>query len=318
MSILNTGFANPRPDLADAWYQYTNSGLTRAATQVFPTLAVDTQAGEIEVVTRKSLLGLDAPYRAVNGNYNRINVSLDKMTYAARDYGLEHAINMADGASIQYNKEVGAVNHLWLKLALAEEVATASLVFNGTTFTGADLFTTVGTAWSDPTADIIGDVIDAAEKVRRNTGVKANALVVSAVNAVNMMKNDGIRAALNGVVVPTVDVISAAAPALFGLQKVIVGDAVYDAAGSGHTFNGTDVWSADYAFVCKAANEGDPIEVPCIGRNLFWADDSGPEYTIENYYETQTRSMVYRARHNATFKLFDPYFGHLLDVTAQS
>lgn len=312
------GFATHRPDLRDAFYGFTMDGVSLAYPSVFPPLGVDTQAGEIECVTRKSMLSVADGSRAPSANYNRINVTLSAISYKCADTGLEHAIPAADGSSISYNREEGAVRHLWTKLAIADESVLAATIFDTGTFTGADLATTVGTAWSDPNADIIGDVLAASEVIRANTGVVPNTLVISAGNMVNMLRNTGIRAAFPGVVALTAQVIKDSAAALFGLSNIAVSSMVYDANGSGAVFAGTNILSDDYAFVCKTASAGDGIEVPCIGRHLFWTGDSDAEYTVENYWEEATRNMIYRARHNAQLKMADPYFGHLLNLTPAS
>jgi len=316
---IHGSFSIPRPDLADAFYQYSDADVSYAADAILPFLPVNTQAGEIEVVTRKSLLTQEDTRRAPTAKYNRIDQHLSSLNYVCHDDGLEAPVPVADGNSIQYNRELGAATHLRIKMNNAREARVANMIFDTATWTGAALATTVKTAWSNPKADVIGDVVYAAEQVRRNVGMKANALIVSGATLSNILRNDGIRLRFPGAPLITRDTLQNALAGIFGLSRIIVSDAVYDTIPEGsRSYVGGDIFSADYAMVAKLAPDGGPASVPGLGRTCLWTEDSASPLVMESYYEDDSRCMIYRARRNLVEKVFDPYFGHLLDITAGS
>lgn len=298
-------FANPRPDLTDAFYAFSGNEISTVAKGLFPPSPVDTESGQIEVVTKAGFVEAVDVSRARGSAYNRIDTTLSKIDYVTHDYGVEEGIEPRQGVAIQYNQELGAVRKLRYKLDIAAEARVKALVQNTSTFTGSDLYLDTAAVWTTAGTDIIGDVLFAAEKVRANSGVKADTLVVSEALLVSILKNTGVRNCFPNTAVLGRAALEAALPAVFGLSKLMVSGAVN---GSG------DIFDDGYAFVCKTASAGDGIEMPCLGRTLFYSPDGAADVIIENYAEPQTRSIVYRARNFQTEKIFDTAFGFLLKV----
>jgi hypothetical protein len=52
---------------------------------------------------------------------------------------------------------------------------------------------------------------------------------------------------------------------------------------------------------------GRDIMQPCVGRTFLWTADSPSNAVVEEYREEQTRSDVYRVRHNVSEALLKSY-----------
>jgi len=154
--------------------------------------------------------------------------------------------------------------------------------------------------------------------VRSGTGAKANALIVGEASVQNLIANTAIQARFPSDVLLTVDLLRSQMAALFGLRKLIVGDAVYNTADEGQTFSGSDIWPDDYAMVARVAEgSGSPITTPCIGRTLRWQDMvNNVAGAPEQYHEIQTKSEIYRMEDYLQENVFDAYFGHLMTIDA--
>ncbi len=310
-------YATPRADLGEAFHEFLPEGMTFIADQILPPYGVQKEAATITVITRENMRS-DEAERAEGGGFHRIDITGEDLAYLCKNYGME--IPVTDEERRRYvddfQVELEKIAVLRLRMLLARELRVKALIFNTTTWTGASLYTDVSTDWDNAAADIISDVVAAKEKVRSATGVRPNALIVGEATVNNMIKNTGIKARFQQDVLLTVDLLRQQMASLFGLQKLIVGDAVYNTADEGQNFSGADIWPDDYAMVARVAEgPGSPITTPCLGRTLRWRDmvnnvDGAPD----QYREEQTKSDIFRMEDYLQEKVFDPYFGHLMLV----
>jgi hypothetical protein len=286
---------------------------TYIAGQVLPPAEVSTQAGQIEVVTRKSLLTIPATRRTALGGYNRINVNLDKMDYVCVDSGLEHPIARGRRETVQYNRQLGAARHLKHKMLLAREIDVLAPVFDTSVYNvGAGTATAASAAWDTSESTPIADVGVAKTAIRLTTGLVPNALILNGAMLEILLANPQIIGRFPGAPLVTEDMIRANVAAIFGLQKLIVSNGVYDSAPEGATQTLVDVIPDGLAQVAVVANESDPLEMPALGRDLYWAEDGAREDIYEEYYEDAVRAEIHRVRNNRAPKIFDPLFAHML------
>jgi hypothetical protein len=304
-------------DLGVGLYAYMPDMSMFIAPQVLPVFNVAKREGTYSKITRESLLERADAKRAAGGQYNRFDLYAEDGTYECWEYGLEGKLD--DGQREMYRNdfdaEMGLVRMLWNRLLIEQEIRTQTLVFNTSTWTGSDLYTdNSGSPWSTTSTDIIGQVADAKEKVRTNTGMRANALILSETALNEALSNDDIIKRFPGATLITRAMLEANMAAIFGLERLIVGGQVYNSSQEGQDFSGSDIWGGTYAMVARVANPGDPMSEPSLGRTFVWAPDAASLATIEEYREEQTRSNVYRARQYCDEKVFDEYFGHLMKI----
>lgn len=317
MPLTYDTYATPRADLGEAFHEYAPEGFSFVADQILPTYNVGKEDGTISVITRENFRTAEAD-RANGGTFQRIDITAEDLAYACQNYGLEIPITDRDRRKFvdDFQVELEKTAVLRLTMQMQREIRVAALIFNTTTWTGADLYTDVTTDWDDASSTIITDVTTAMEKVRSNSGIRANALIVGEATALNMTKNTNIIARFPDTAMVTVPLIRQNMVTIFGLSKLIVGDAAYNSSDEGQTASMSDVWADDYAMVARVADgPGSPLTTACIGRTLRWQDmDQNVDGVPEMYRESQTTSDILRMQDYLVDKVFDKYFGHLLKV----
>ena len=83
----------------------------------------------------------------------------------------------------------------------------------------------------------------------------------------------------------------------FSLDKVLVGNAIYDSTKKKKGFSITDIWDDEYALLIRGTTTGGrDLREPTIGRTFLWTADSPANIVTEQYEEPQTRSDIYRVR----------------------
>lgn len=311
-------YSTPRLDLGIAIMEHATNLGEFIAGQVLPVFRTPKQAADYSVITRETIMQRGEALRAGRGNYNRIEIGAKDRSYKAKEYGLEIVVDDAERALYMsdFDAEAASMEVLARVLGLEREIRAKDAVFNTTTFTGAALFTDRSSApWSTISTDWISHVLDGKEKVRQNSGMEADSLIIGAETLINLLKSDKLRAQFKGIDVITLEALERAILSVTGLRRLIVGKSRYNSAVEGETFAGADVWAKTYAMIARLApGEGAPLQTPCLGRSFLWMEDSPTDYVVEMYREEQVRGEVFRGRHNIQEKINDPNFGHLLQV----
>jgi hypothetical protein len=316
----STSAATVRSDLA-AFMEFDlemeNQGYV--ATEVLPVIETGLQADNPGKVPLKSLLFEADTKRNSSSKYNRISGTFERCTYATTENGIEEVVDERDLEryrdlllldQIAYARALGVVmrNH---------EQRVAALVFNTTTWNGAALTTAISNEWDDlGNATPLTDVEAAVQKVYDGSGLWANALIVNRKVFRNLRNCDQIIERINsagaGSPSKASDITPAMLAAAFDLEKVIIAGSSKNSAKEGQAASPGQIWSGEYAMVCRVATSADMRE-PCIGRTFHWAaDGSSIGGTVEEYYEEQSRGRVIRVRHDTDEVIMYPQAGHLL------
>lgn len=312
---IQYSYGRPRADLREALTEF-NAGQNFVTTQVLPVLGVKLKSANIPVLRRESFKPVNTNMRDGDA-FPRVGMYMEDANYTCEKRGLEAPLTQTEIETYgsDFEVEVATVGMIEQLLMIQQEIRTAALLFNTTTWTGSALYTdNSGTPWDNAATDIIAQVLAAKEKVRLNTGFVPDSMLIGAVTLVNLLKNTGIKNQFPGVAVITEAMMRAALASIFGLQNLYVGNAVYDSAKEGQTYVGADVWSDDYALVFKK-NEGSP-KSGGLGRTILWTSITPDNVTVDQYIEKQSESIIYRVKHYNQEKVFDPYFGHLMKIDA--
>jgi hypothetical protein len=316
--IQKSTHATPRADLGIAFHEYSPSRVRLIADLVLPKRGVKKKAATLSVIQRKNLT-LPETKRADGSTFNRVALYAKDMSYSCENHGLEGPLT--DGARENYaddfDAEVETVNGVKFKMALARENRVKDLIFDTTTWTGADLYTDNSSyPWDTTTTDIISQVLDAKENVRLNTGVPADSMVIGEAALQNLLKNDDIIARFPGANLITEAMIRANLSAIFGLQQLLVGQAAYNSADEGQDASMSDMWGDDYALVAALGREGMPLSEAQLGRTILWTPYTADLDIVEEYREQQTKSDIFQIEQCVDEKIFDEYFGHLMKIDA--
>lgn len=322
MTNYSGTYATPRLDLGEAFWEYNqdNASVKNIGTDVLGTFNSSVKAGTFSKIRREGILRDDAKTRASKSAYARGSHDAEDQAFSCVEYGYEEVVDDSEKNlyASDFDAEMASLIIAAGKIERAQEIRTAAAVFNTTTWTGSSLFTDAGNsaAWSTASTDIITDVVNAKEKVRSGSGEQADTLIVGAATFSNMLKNTGIRNQFPGASIITMAMIEQQLAAIFGLSKLLVGEAVKNTAIEGQAAVVADVWDVQYAMVAKTCSTGSSLSSPCIGRSVLWTEDSPTNLVVESYREEQSRGEVIRARQNVDELIIDASFGHLIEVEA--
>jgi hypothetical protein len=309
-----------RADLA-AFFEFDLEMESREyiGTKVLPVVETQLQADNPGKVPLEALLQEVDTKRSSGGSYNRGSWQFERFTYATEENGWEEPVDERDEKRYQdllqidqiaYSRAVNFVmkNH---------EKRCADLVFNATTWTGASLTTGVTNEWDDaPNATPIVDVEAARLKVYNGSGLWPNALVINKKVFHNLRQCDEIIDRINsagaGSASKASDITAAMLAAVFDLKYILIGGGSKNSASEGQAASPAQIWSDEYAMVCRVAETGDMRE-PCVGRTFHWAaDGSVIGGLVEEYYSDEVRARMIRVRHDTDEVIMYPQAGHLL------
>lgn len=316
MSVVHAG-ANPRPDLGLVFQEYIFNRGNMIGSQVLPPASVSKQHDKYPKLDREAFLRQYDTKRASNGAFNRIGWTSSEDTYSCEARGIEVKVPQAKLKDLgqAYDVERAAIDLATMALAIDYEIDVAATVFNTTTWTGSSLFTNNSSApWATVGTDIIGQVLAAKEKVRQNTGMDADTLIISAATAVSLLKNTGIKNQFPGAPLVTLKMVMDALPMIFGLDRLLIGKGVKNTADEGQAASIGDIWSASYAMVARIPEASADWMNPGIGRTFVWNEMGSEVPTVETYYEPQTKAYVYQAEHYTDEKIQGAEFGHLIQI----
>ena len=215
------------------------------ADALFPVVPVGQRGGKIISFNRESFR-LYATARAPGANTKRVQFGYAGEGYALEQHSLEGLVPfelMQEASAVPgIDLGSGAVKSVQDIIALSREVAAANIALNADNYDNNHKVTlTGGDKWSDysGTSDPLQDVDDAIEAVRASRGMRPNTVNLSPRAFKAARRHPKVLSWFNNTnnrsVVSREDLAAA-----FGVQNVVVGDAVYD--------NGTatvDVWGSD-------------------------------------------------------------------------
>ena len=277
------------------------------------------QSGSFGKIPIEQLLQQRETRRAPGAGYARGNFTFGTATYATEEHGAEEPVDDREAkmyAEYFDAEQVSTMRAFSAVLRNAEE-RTADAIFNTTTWTGSSLTTALTHEWDDATNAVpLTDVEAAVQKIYDNSGLWANALVINRKVFRNLRNCDQvierIQSAGAGDATKASDVTVQMLAQAFDLPFIIVAGTSKNSANEGQAATPTQIWSGEYAMICKVATGMDMRE-PCIGRTFHWSDDgSNIGGTVESYRDEVIRGNVIRVRHDVDEVVLYPQAGHLL------
>lgn len=320
MPSPSSSLSTQRPDLASFFeFDLEAEKAGFVAGQVFPVVDVASQSGNFGKIPLEQLLQERTTERAPGAGYARGNFTFEPSTYACVEHGAEEPIDDREAKMYReyFDAEVVSTARAFGAVLRNAEKRIADAVFNTTTWTGSSLTTAVTNEWDDATnATPIIDVEAAVAKVYDGSGLWANALVVNRKVFRNLRNSaeviDRINSAGAGNPSKASDVTTQMLSAVFDLDHIIVAGSSRNSAAEGQAATPGQIWSGEYAMVCKVATGSDMREA-CIGRTFHWSEDgSSMGGTVESYRDETVRGDVVRVRHDVDEVVLYAQAGHLL------
>lgn len=277
------------PVLSSIAQGYSNAEMIASA--LFPPAFVPVRGGKIITFGKEDFM-LYGSQRAPGENTKRVQFGYSSGNFALVDYGLEGQVPievLQEGmAGPGIDHAAMAVRKVSSIMALRLEKQAADIARTAGSYAAANKNTTLATTtlWSDLTAsDPIGNIETAKDAVRAATGKRPNTIVMGAAVMKSLCQHSKIldRIKYTGRDVPTPELLAA----LFGVQRVLVGDAIY-ANDAGTTF--TDVWGKDVVVAYTELGSVADMGAPSYGYTYTL---QGYPQAEEPYYDRNNKSWVY-------------------------
>lgn len=285
----------PSPTLRDVHLDTALSNISIAyrnelyiAEQVFPVVQVQKKSDYYFIFDKGAWFRDEVAVRAPGTRAKRADYSITTGSYVCINYALAKAIpdEVRRNADAPLRPDVEATEFVTDALLRAQERRVAALVAGSTNWAYSSSPTT---QWSSDTSDPLGDLDDAINAVVKAIGRMPNTLVMSwdvwrqlrlhpdLLDRVKYTRPSG-RVEPNDL------------SGWLGINKVLIGTAIYDASQEGQTSSISYIWGDDVwiGYVPPAAN----LMTPAAGYVLQWGDRE-----VRRFREDQERQDVVEACH---------------------
>jgi hypothetical protein len=321
MPTPNEALATLRPDLGGSFedFDLAMDRLGFVGYRVLPVVDVARSSGTFGRIPLAQLLKNADVTRTSRAGYPRGDWDFQEETFATKEYGFEEPVDNRDSALYAdfFDAELASAEMARDTVLRAAEKRIADAIFNTSTWTGASLTTAITDEWDDSGNCIpITDVNNARNKVYDGTGLWPNALIINRKVFHNLRLSlqviDSIASQGAGNAVKASDITTEMLARVFDLQYVLVAGASKNSANEGQAATPTQIWSNEYAMVCRIA-ETSNVKEPCVGRTFHWSQDGSQiGGTMESYDSPELRGTVVRCRHDVHEKVIYAACGHLL------
>ena len=308
MASPSTTLVTQSPELNTLFeFAYSETERSFVAPMVYPVFQVPRQAGNFGRVTLESLMEHSTDLRrAPASGYRRRQMEFTADTYATSEYGIEELIDERERNmyASYFDAQAVATARAANTVLTGWERRTAAKVFDTTFYTSDAKYNQAagGTGtWAADTSTPLADIEGAYVKVRDNTGMRPNAIVMNEIVFRTLRNYPDVFQAVSsegaGDQRRVRDITRAQLAAVLDIDQVIVAGGMYNTSNPNAEAVLDDIWS-DHVLVCRIAETMD-MQEPCLGRTFNWGQDgSVVNGLIETYEEPQTRSLVVRVRHD--------------------
>lgn len=261
---------------------------------LFPRVNVGLRAGNIITFGKEDFM-LYTTGRSPGENTKRVQFGYSGGPFALIDYSLEGGLPI----EIKHEQESGAngwsidgaamtVNKVQSIMALRLEYAQAQLARTYASYGASNKVTLSGTSqWSDysGTSNPVTVIETAKEAVRAAIGMRPNTVVMGAAVMAKLRQHPVVvdRLKYTGRDIATTEILAS----LFGVEKVLVGDAVYS-NDAGTAF--TDVWGKDVIVAYTNPASLQDMGAPTYG---YTYNLGGYPLVEEPYYDRNSKSWYF-------------------------
>ncbi len=231
---------------------------------LFPVVSVDKEGATIPKFGKEAFR-LWETERAIRAKSNiMVPDDVNSIDVVLREHDLSYPVDYREKAESMFDAEVRAAKRVKDSVDLRREYQYAQIAQNPDTYLSGSKVTLSGSSkWSDNGGDPIGDVEDGKEKIRQETGIRPNTMVMGASVYQALKFHTKLQEALgsNERKLLTVEHLKS----LFGIHTICIGEAI-----AGDTATG-DIWGANL-ILAYVAQPGEGIEAsyeePSFGYTL--------------------------------------------------
>jgi len=298
-----SGTTIQRPDLGAIAYEYNATASQRGfiGLELMPLFDVPEQSSDYPKIPIEALLKLlPSVERAANGTYQRDDWNFETGTYKCKEFGLEGRVEDTEAKLYRrfFDAEQVAVMRVTDQLLRQQEKRISGALFNTSNIPNTS---NVTNEWDKPSSCTPkADVLAGKQAMRAASGLEPNALAMSKKVFENLLICAELKDYLkytNPHLMSTFEAQKQIVAQYLDVERLLVGNAIYDSTKKGKNFTLADVWNDEYVLLAKVASGSNDLRDPCLGRTFLWTEDSPENLIVEQYREEQTRSNIYRVRH---------------------
>ena len=260
-------------------------------------------------------LRLERSYYSDLAQIARVKWTESASDFTCKEHALESDISWArmknaDGAlRLERRHTIGLAR----KLKLEREKAVADKLFNVTTFTGKTAALAAADRWNVDTSSPVSKISDKKETIRIASGIEPNTLVIGGAVWAGLRNHPDITSRVAGLVAGTPATEAQAAAAL-GLDRIVVGRAIYNSATESNTASHAAVWGK-YALLCYVDPiSGGDVEGLITPATTFVCDVAGAPFSTFTYEEERSRAHIIQCYDCYTVESIALVAGYLLST----
>lgn len=309
MPTPTAGTATLRPDLGVVAYAYAADAAQRGfiGLKVLPIFESGLPTGSYPVIPAEAFLKRPNNLsRAPRSAYSRSDFQFKMQDFNCKEYGHEALVDERERKMYEAVHRGMVLDMIATKrgthiMLQAQEMRIAAKVMNTSNYPSSNVVPAAKVWTSASDTDPKADVTAGITLMENTTGLTPNALCITKVMARAVLNSAHFRETLKYTTplesLPW-DAKLRLLAAYFEVEEVLMSNAIYDAAGKGKAINAQPIWDNTKALLARIATDPLNLEEPCLGRSFLDIGDSPQNLVVESYYETQTRSDVYRVRHD--------------------
>lgn len=307
MPLPNQTYVDPL--LTDVSIRYTNESFI--ATQVFPDLPVRKDIDKVFKFDKTNLRKPASTAREGFARANRIDYGLTQittpaLTEASLEIGITNAV--MDNYDAPLVPMVAATNTVTEQILVEKEYLLSTFLNNsgnltqGTTLSG-------NAQWSAySTSNPFGDIQTGKTTVKQNSGKNPNVIVFGRQVYDQLVNHPNVTDRIKYTARADIATITNALADLFGVQKVIIGESIYNSAAPGATDNVSFIWGK----FCVIAYIADlpALETVSLGYHLYRPS----ERYVDTWYEQEIKTTIVRCNDYYTRFLMAVEAGYLIQT----
>jgi len=289
--------------------------------RILPAYGVNKKKGVLYRISSKSRMRLPAGTMvAPGGTAKRTNTSLESDSYECETHKLAEACpdetEAEYGDTFSYRLAVAQIKAA--ELTRIHEKRVYDLVCNTTTFPqSGDTGLSVSDEWDDLENAVPDENVNyGARAILKRTGIPQGALrlAVGFKTYQSLGANKRLRERIGLRYSPDAQesalLTATQLAAALGIASVEVSEMTYDSAKQGKPSAGDFMWNDEYAFLYYAREDQGPLNVPEIGRTIFW-NRMGGLFAADQFRDDDAESEVLRVKQSTDEKIFIPEAGFL-------
>ena len=262
------------PVLTNVLVAYTQADARFIADKVFPAVSVDTMSGTFYVFDKKYWFTDQMQVRAPGQQFAMADFGVSTDTYKCQEVALEYPVADEIRAANQapMDLETAGVRFLGQKNLIRREVAFAADNMLYSSWTSYD--NNSATDWDDFTSgDPVNGVLTAKRTVSNLTGMDPNTMALGYEVHQALVNHPDILDRIKYNVSVTQANVEGALAALFGVERYLVGKAVYSNTNEASSFSASAIIDDDCLICYASPNPG--IFEPSCGYTFNWAPGGG-------------------------------------------